>query len=277
MKIISYFTLDTPYAVEVQTLEKSLQKQDMDYVIEGLPAKARWVENCAQKAVFVRSMANRLDESFWWLDADAELCSPLPDLSADGVDIAAYATDGWSLNSGTVFFANTDGARRIVELWCCYCETYPFVWDQLLLMLAVHNARCEREIVFRDLPRTYYKRVKSRPISRLKHQLFMALGLEKRPVVRQNQASRRLKAQAPSNGQIWEFRSDDAPDEVRTALKTAPGRKSAWNSSFVVRSSLLRWNKLRRMPDSQVALKMSSKRTRGKVPRLPPMPALRMR
>ena len=225
MKVICYYTLDTPYAVEVLTLEKSLQKHGMDHVIEGLPARASWVENCAQKAIFIRDMAGRLDEDFWWLDADAELCQPLPELGREGVDIAAYATDGWSLNSGTVFFANTDAARRVIALLCSYCETYPFVWDQLLLMIAVHNVRCEGGLVFRDLPETYYKRTKSRPLKRLKHQLFMALGFEKRPVVRQNQASRRLKSAAQKQGDAQEFSSDDAPVAVRTALKNRSREK----------------------------------------------------
>lgn len=219
MKVISYYTLDTPYAIEVRALEKSLKARSVDYVIEGLPARASWVQNCAQKAVFVREMANKLDEDFWWLDADAELCGTLPDLGAEGVDIAAYATDGWSLNSGTVFFANTEPARRVIELWCSYCQNYPFVWDQLLLMIAVHNIRCDGELEFRDLPETYYKRTKSRRMRRIKHQLFMVLGLEKRPVVRQNQASRRLKSSAQKGETGLEFKSSDAPPQVRALLK----------------------------------------------------------
>ncbi|MET3601544.1 hypothetical protein [Martelella mangrovi] len=225
MKVISYYTLDTPYAAEVRALEASLRMHGLDYAIEGLPARASWVENCAQKSAFVRDMAQKFDEDLWWLDADAELCGSLPDLGREGVDIAAYATDGWSLNSGTVFFANTDGARRVIDLWCSYCETCPFVWDQLLLMIAVHNVRCDGDLVFRDLPETYYKRTKSRPMKRLKHQLFMALGFEKRPVVRQNQASRRFKSSAQTKGKMREFSSDDAPADVRAALRNRSSEK----------------------------------------------------
>ncbi|PRX11728.1 UNVERIFIED_ORG: hypothetical protein BCL66_101222 [Martelella mediterranea] len=225
MKVISYYTLDTPYAIEVRALEASLRTHGVDYAIEGLPARASWVENCAQKSAFVRDMAQKFDEDLWWLDADAELCQPLPDLGREGVDIAAYATDGWSLNSGTVFFANTDGARRVIDLWCSYCETCPFVWDQLLLMIAVHNVRCDGDLVFRDLPETYYKRTKSKPLRQLKHQLFMALGFEKRPVVRQNQASRRFKNVAGKTAVVREFSSSDTPEDVRQALKKQISQK----------------------------------------------------
>lgn len=221
MKVVSYYTLDTPYEDEALRLEISLKKHGVDYVVKGLPARDSWVENCAQKALFIRDMANALDEGFWWLDADAELCQPLPDLAASGVDIAAYATDGWNLNSGTVFFANSAPARRVIALWCDYCEHYPFVWDQLLLMIAVHNVRCQGGLVFENLPETYYKRTKSRPLKQMKHQLFMALGFEKRPVVRQNQASRRFKAAAQKSDDAAEFKSDDAPAEIRQALKNA--------------------------------------------------------
>ncbi|MTH96767.1 hypothetical protein [Roseibium sp. RKSG952] len=191
--IISFYTVGTPYEVEANALVKSLKALKIPHEIAGLPNQGSWVKNCAMKARFVRDFRRDYHKPFWWLDADAELCKPLPDLSSTPVDLAAYQTDGWNLRSGCVFFGMTDNTNAILDLWVDYAERFPIVWDQLLLRIAMHNQNAKSPVTFMELPESYYKKASRKWHKEVQNRALEMIGLRDKPVVRQNQASRRLK------------------------------------------------------------------------------------
>ncbi|MBD8874956.1 hypothetical protein [Roseibium polysiphoniae] len=217
MKIVSYYTLNTPYELEVRQLEKSLNDVGVDYIIRGLPARPTWVENCAQKSEFIQAVSAELNESFWWLDADAVLNTELPDL--EDCDIAAHIKDGWRLMSGTVFFSNSPACKSIIDLWSLYCRQHPHVWDQVMLMIAIHNNNITENSKLNYLPEHFCKKKFKSRKEKISHNLKSFLNLTPKTIVLQNQLSRETKKELKFKN-LREFSSDDLSDEVIQTLKS---------------------------------------------------------
>lgn len=131
--IVSYFTPRTPYEDHARRLKASADRLGLETLIEPRPARASWVENCAQKALFIRDVLERVDEPILWVDADACLRRPVRELVGCRADFAAIKRAGWSFGGGQIYFAATIPARRLVDRWCRYCSDYPHVWDQVSL------------------------------------------------------------------------------------------------------------------------------------------------
>lgn len=74
--LVSYHTPDEYYSSLARKLAASARKLDLDILIESRPAHEHWVENCAQKALFVRDIWHRVDCPICWVDADAEVLRP---------------------------------------------------------------------------------------------------------------------------------------------------------------------------------------------------------
>ncbi|MES0810414.1 putative nucleotide-diphospho-sugar transferase [Roseibium sp. SCPC15] len=193
MFVASFFTKDTPYEIEAENLKKSLERLNVRFVIEGLPAQKSWVESCALKASFVKSVRDRYDEDFWWLDADAELRRPLKTYSGNAPDLAAYMSDGYNFRSGAVYFSRSYTTTCIIDEWVEYCKSYPYVWDQVLLLFALHNNIVSRGARFEVLPEAYCKKDPKKKKRFLKRLVSEPLSFLERPIVLQHQASRRLK------------------------------------------------------------------------------------
>lgn len=223
MRIISYYTIDTPYEREAARLRQSIDKLGIEHNIVGLPSLGSWVENCAQKARFIKDRYEALGGDFWWFDADAELISHPEELSPEKVDLAAPIRNRWNLNSSCVYFGNSSRTAELVELWTGYCETYPFVFDQLLLMFAAHNLQRGNGLKLLSLSDRYKKKYKAGAIGNFIKIAREQLGLREKPIVRQYQASTRLKdavaTKAPgTSGRPIEIGDADCPQHVRDLL-----------------------------------------------------------
>ena len=216
MTIVSYYTLQTPYEDIARNLVRSLERHGQDHIVRGLPDRGSWVENCAQKSEFIRSMAQELDRGFWWLDADAVLCGKLPEFAPD-VDIAVHIQKGWDLVSSTMYFGATPGAKRVVERWRDICRAVPEMWDQVSLNIALHNEAIETPLNVVALPVEYCKIRKPKGRRELETRIYEFLRIHKPAVVRQTQASRTHKE--PERDGRAEFASRDLPDPVRAILK----------------------------------------------------------
>jgi len=131
--IVSYYTRNTAYEGHAAELRRSIDKLGLDCRIEPREAKSSWVENCAQKAQFIREMRERESRPILWIDADAVLRRPLHELVDSDADFATVRRRGWEISSGQVYFGTGSKAEALIDTWCKYCRDYPYIWDQVSL------------------------------------------------------------------------------------------------------------------------------------------------
>ena len=133
------------------------------------PPPMPWVLNCAQCAEFCLDMYKRFsDRHIFYLDADAEMLrfpellisSYLPDFDV-GVHLSCGGTQ---VNSGSIIFRRTKGARKVLKAWKVeqekrikymltgyYSKPYREAWDQKVLQ----DVLKEEEIEVLNLPWQY--------------------------------------------------------------------------------------------------------------------------
>jgi glutaredoxin len=169
--VISYYTPD--YAQVAARLRKSLDRLNLPHRIEMRPPAGSWVENCAQKALYIREIKEQVGTPVLWLDADSTLRRPVAELSDTNADLAVVKRNGWSFSGGQIYFGDTDNADFVLNLWCDYCTKYPRIFDQVSLGYAWWDATLARsDLNVLWLDRDIYKKRKRRLRDRLHQWLF---------------------------------------------------------------------------------------------------------
>lgn len=146
MRVISFFTVGTSYEREVRLFEESLRRVGMKSEIIGVEDRGSWDLNVARKPEFIKDMRRKIPGPLLYLDVDAFVhrnCEAYFDhLAGSGVDFAAHWFAGprkghdFSTNcaclagrpcdrphrllSGTLFFGDTVGARKLLDVWIGY-------------------------------------------------------------------------------------------------------------------------------------------------------------
>lgn len=118
----------------------SVDRLGLEHRIEPREAKASWVENCAQKAIFIKQMRDQERRPILWIDADAVVLRPFHELVGCNADMAAAKRSGWHVSGGQIFFGAGPGADLIVNIWCRYCDEFPHIFDQVSLGYAWWDA-----------------------------------------------------------------------------------------------------------------------------------------
>jgi hypothetical protein len=171
------------YACEADGLRASLDALALPYTIEERTDAGSWLANCAQKPVFLKEMRQRIRGPIVWLDADARVLKA-PDFFAElphYVDVAYHLFRGRELLSGTLYFGDTSGARRLLDAWVHAQVEQLTAWDQRVLEVVL--SAWPGVWVAKELPEAYVY------VDRLGTK-----GID--PVIYHGQASRRLKARA---------------------------------------------------------------------------------
>lgn len=208
--IISYFTPGTAYEGHAASLQRSAERIGLDTRIEPRAARASWLENCAQKALFVQEIRAETDRPILWIDADAMINRPLIELVDSKVDLAVVKRDGWSFYGAQIYFGNSPFARQLIDRWSTYCRDYPQIWDQVTLGYAWWDLALSGSVSVEWLPETISAKSKTRLIERFFQRAF------KHPAIFQKQESRRSKTiQAKTS--LPEYRSDMLPEWWREA------------------------------------------------------------
>lgn len=214
--IVSYYTPDTAYEVNAMALQQDTQRLGLDCRIEPRPTRGSWVENCAQKAEFIREIHRQEDRPLLWLDADARLRRRLAELQGITADFAIVRERGWAFYSGQIYFGAGPAASSLLDLWCEYCAQFPQIWDQVSLGYAWWELSLQDTLEVKWLQRNMFQKTPRGRIERLRHRL-------QRPApILQRQESRRSKAiqGAPSRP---EFGMDEVPLWWRkAAARNAP-------------------------------------------------------
>ena len=148
----SFFTKD--YWKPAAALIQSLREHSLDNEVAAMPDTGRWIWNCALKPKFIGDMmARHPDRPLVWTDADS-IVRQCPTVFEGGALRGGAAPDAavceykWLKGcketfSGTMWFAPTPGARRLVEIWVALQARDTEVMDQHVLAKAVELARAE--------------------------------------------------------------------------------------------------------------------------------------
>ncbi len=202
--IVSYYTPGTAYEANAMLLLQDARRLGLPARIEPRPARGSWVENCAQKAGFIREMHRQEQRPLLWLDADARLRSKLRLLEATGADLGIARLHGWEFYTGQAYFGAGPATTRLLDIWCGYCERFPEIWDQVSLGYAWWELSLQEKISTIWFDSKVFQKISRRPAVRLWQRLLT------RPPIVQLQESRRSKA-AQGAPERREFGMDDIP------------------------------------------------------------------
>ena len=185
-KIVSFFTPDNEYADHAAKLVASLDRFGLDYEIDAIASQGPWEFNCALKPRFILEKWIASDVPIVWIDADATI-EAIPSLFNEiDADFAIHKWQGWQFGSGTIYFAKTPLAARLLDQWVRRCEADPATWDQTHLQSAWCDIASQAPLRTAWLPRSYL-------------QIFDA-SQDGAPVVKHWQASRKPKREGRTTG-----------------------------------------------------------------------------
>lgn len=120
-KIVSFYTPDyEPYARElIRSIEEVCP--GVEYDVRMVPART-WADATNFKAEFILEQMRLTNKDILWIDADATVLQK-PEFP-EGIEFAIYARFSSTLRrrfapfrTGTVYFANTPVARKLVLRW----------------------------------------------------------------------------------------------------------------------------------------------------------------
>jgi len=245
-KLITGHTTDVHYTKEAEKLIVSARKLSVPLEVIPYEPESTWLENIYQKANIILGALQQYPEfSIIWIDADAQLVQ-IPTLfdtiDADlSIDLAAHFKDGEELLTSTIFFRNSDKVHAIIKNWIEIQKISDYRLDQSLLHQLLYtygpveikgDTRRYGEYLVKDLP--------------AKYALIFDSTLAKqgtKPVVQQNQASRRFKDLMDTNKGKWE-----KPRGVRQAMdgsywipKSNAALEAIMDASFLRVKGELRW------------------------------------
>ena len=118
--VVSFYTLNTVYEIEILRLIKSLIKFDLDFYIEGIPQLGSWKQCTYYKARFIQRALDVVHTPIVFIDADGEVVDyPIlfDELKDVAVDVAAFVNHINNLLSGTLYFANNAVIKTLVTKW----------------------------------------------------------------------------------------------------------------------------------------------------------------
>jgi hypothetical protein len=158
--IVSYYTKDTLYQLEVQNLIASCEKWGLEHHIEPISSMGSWERNCCYKPFFLMEKLQQFQRPLFWVDADGVFERKPEWLSAFDKDLAVRINDTWEdrcdskVITASLFVNSTAGAAKILKLWGQECidsflnpQRTIEVWDQIALRDVIlrggHGARIE--------------------------------------------------------------------------------------------------------------------------------------
>jgi hypothetical protein len=147
---VTFYTVGTGYEREVSRLLQSAQVHNIDLHAYAKPNLGSWRANLNHKsAVILEAMTEHPDKDIVFIDADAVVKSYpalFDNLTSDKYDLAAHFYQRsmlyhGELLSGTLWIANTDAGRGIVERWHAFALAHPELRHQRCLHMTLGAAR----------------------------------------------------------------------------------------------------------------------------------------
>jgi hypothetical protein len=164
--IVSYYTKDTLYQLEVQNLIASCERWGLDHSIEPIATLGSWERNCSFKPFFLLEKLKQFQQPIFWVDADAVFINKPKHLEVFNSDLAVRINGALENNhpskviSGSVFINATQGGVEILKAWAQECidsfsdpHRTEEVWDQIALRDVI--SRGSPHLKFGALPLEY--------------------------------------------------------------------------------------------------------------------------
>lgn len=115
--VVSYYTLDTIYEDEISRLIASLEEFKLSYYIEGIPLLGDWKQCTDYKATFIKRAMTRVCTNVVFIDADGEVVKHPTLFQIMNYDVAAFVNHIHNLLSGTLYLANNERVKTLLDLW----------------------------------------------------------------------------------------------------------------------------------------------------------------
>lgn len=188
--VISYYTTNTLYQLEVRNLIASCEKWGLEYCIEGVPSFGSWELNCGYKPFYILQKQHQFKKPVLWVDADGVFVSKPEVIESFSADFSVRMNDDCpeghlsKVISSTVYVNWTENGVHLLRLWAeeCYRQLSNLerefeYWDQAGLRDAIFLKNHSAQVS--PLPHTYAK-------------IFDQKG-DAKTVIEHFQASRRYK------------------------------------------------------------------------------------
>ncbi len=152
VKVICFYTPNTPYQQEVIHLHTSCTSLNIPFEIEPLESKGSWEKNVAMKPAFILEKLKSSATPLLWVDADAVFLQK-PDFSPFlHADLAVRFMEIFqdrpehAINAATIFINQTPAAHNLIEAWVQRCEELadiPYVDQISLYQVLKENQRAK--------------------------------------------------------------------------------------------------------------------------------------
>jgi hypothetical protein len=135
MKIICFYTKNTPYEQEYNVFKESLEKYNLDHHAYAIENSGQWEINCSMKSKIIRQAIDEFDDNLLYLDVDARIVRQPPfkeiekDIPGFCVWHPRYRKNG-QLASGTIYFPNNTLSRKVLDAWIEEQQKDLSAWDQ---------------------------------------------------------------------------------------------------------------------------------------------------
>ena len=114
---VSFATAGTGYVDEIENLRRSLEGLGLEHRIQTVPNRGSWQANSAWRPTWLRGLLERHHRPVVWVDSDAVVHSRPHELFRDGFDLMAWFHDDGRLAGGTLYWACTPAALRLLTEW----------------------------------------------------------------------------------------------------------------------------------------------------------------
>jgi hypothetical protein len=138
------------------TLAMDLDRLGLEHVFEG-PGPEPLVEpSSLPKIDFIIRQWERSNRPIFWIDPDTRVCRhPLLPQSI-GCDFAIYRHPSGEMETGVMFFHQTEAARSLLDMWQKLTHDHPNLPESFLLDQAWILVSSQRQIETAWLPDTYW-------------------------------------------------------------------------------------------------------------------------
>lgn len=124
--VISFYTANTPYQLEVLNLLQSCQRFEIEHHIEAVTSRGSWGLNVALKPLFIRDKLVELKRPLFWVDADAAFVQK-PDFTpffAYDLAVRQMPVPDRKLkyNSASLFVHYNPKTIAFMNAWAAICE-----------------------------------------------------------------------------------------------------------------------------------------------------------
>jgi hypothetical protein len=141
-------------------LAADLERLRLDHVVEGSGSEIPIHASGLPKIDFIIRQWERANRPIFWIDPDARVRHhPLLPQSL-GCDFAVHKRRSGQMETGAVFFHQTEPARALLDIWHRLSLDYPDVPEAFLLDQAWTLVSSQRQIETAWLPDTYWQAAK---------------------------------------------------------------------------------------------------------------------